>query len=350
MTIDTFIMENKQRDRELLSDYNLDLALFNIMGLDIFDIVPVRNVFRITTQKGMFSLKRVMYEKDEMDFIMSAVEHLRQNDFQNVMEYMPKEDGRLFYEFDGEKYYLTKWIDGRELDYLNPIDLQSAAELLSRLHKASQGFDIQTAPASRNLLGMWPKNFKERILEMKEMKFRALLKRGREDFDRIFLDFVDMCLEDGYRAIKLLADSSYGTLVDKAKDHGGFIHHDYAHHNLIQSFDGKLYVLDFDYCAIDIRIHDLGSLIIRNMKKTGWDIDRALYIIESYDKESPISNEELKVLVPFFLFPQDFWQISRQYYIEKKDWGDRDYLDKMNTKSQYTLSRRQFIEEFAKRA
>lgn len=350
MTIDTFIMENKQKDREILSDYNLDLELFNLMGLDITDIVPIRNVFRISTQKGMFSLKRVIYENDEMNFIMSTVEHLRQNGFQNVMEYVGKDDGSLFYEYDGEKYYLTKWIDGRELDYLNPIDLQSAARLLSQMHEASKGFNPQNVPASRNLLGMWPRNFKERILEMKEMKFRALLRRGREDFDRIFLDFVDMSLEDGNTALKLLADSPYEVLVDKAKEEKGFIHHDYAHHNLIQSFDSKLYVLDFDYCAIDIRIHDLGSLIIRNMKKTGWDIDRALYIIECYDKESPVSSEELKVLVPFFLFPQDFWQISRQYYIERKDWGDRDYLDKMNTKSQYTISRRRFIEEFEKRA
>lgn len=349
MTIDTFIIENKQKEREILSDYNLNLELFDMMGLEISDIAPARNVFRISTQKGMFSLKRVIYGKDEMNFIMSAVEHLRQNGFHNVMEFMTKDDGSLYYEYDGEIYYLTKWIDGRELDYLNPIDLQSAARLLSQMHKASGGFEPQGVPASRDLLGTWPQNFKERISEMKEMKFRALLKRDREDFDRIFLDFVDMCLEDGNTALKLLNDSPYEALVHKAREEKGFIHHDYAHHNLIQSFDSKLYVLDFDYCAIDIRIHDLGSLIIRNMKKTGWDIDRALYIIEYYDKESPVSKEELKVLVPFFLFPQDFWQISRQYYIERKDWGDRDYLDKMNTKSQYTLARRQFIEEFGKR-
>ncbi|MGI5998966.1 MAG: hypothetical protein ACOX89_09940, partial [Lutispora sp.] len=116
MTIDTFIIENKQKDREILSDYNLDLELFNLLGLDVTDIVPVRNIFRITTPKGMFSLKRVIYQKEEMDFIMSAVEHLRKNGFENVMEYMTKDDGSLFYEYDGEKYYLTKWVDGRELD------------------------------------------------------------------------------------------------------------------------------------------------------------------------------------------------------------------------------------------
>lgn len=347
--MDTFIYENRERDREYLAEYNLNLELFEIMGLEIKDIVPYRNVFRISTQKGMYSLKKVAYEKEEMAFILSAVNHLKENGFDNVMEYVLREDGSLYYEYDGEKYYLSKWIDGRELDYMNPLDLEAAASLLCKLHKASKGFYPKVIPEDRTILGKWPENFKARILEMKEMKFRALLKRSRDGFDKIFLDYVDMCISDGERALKMLLDSPYESLVHIAKEGKSFIHHDFAHHNLIQSFEGKLYVLDFDYCVFDIRIHDLGSLILRNMKKTSWDISRALYVIECYDKECSVSHDELKVLLPFFLFPQDFWQISRQYYIEKKDWGDRDYLDIMNTKSQYTISRRQFIEELEKR-
>ncbi len=349
MTMDAFIYENKERDREYLAEYNLNVELFKIMGLQIKDIVPYRSVFRISTQKGMYSLKKVAYDEKEMEFIFSAVNHLKENGFDNVTEYVPREDGSLYYEYDGEKYYLSKWVDGRELDYLNPLDLEAAASLLCKLHKASTGFSPKVAPKERNILGRWPENFKARILEMKEMKFRAILKRNRDSFDKIFLDYVDMCIYDGEKALKMLLDSPYESLVEIAGKDKNFIHHDFAHHNLIQSFEGKIYVLDFDYCAFDIRIHDLGSLILRNMKRTSWDIDRALYVIECYDKECSVSHDELKVLLPFFLFPQDFWQISKQYYIENKDWGDRDYLDMMNTKSSYTISRRQFIEEFEKR-
>ena len=349
MTMEAFVIEDRNNDREYLAEYNLNLKLFEMMGLQIKDIVPYRNIFRILTQKGMFSLKKAKYSEEEMSFILSAINHLKANGFDNVMEYMPREDGNLYYEYDGEKYYLSKWIDGRELDYLNPLDLEAAATLLCKLHKASKEFCPSITPENRDLLGKWPDNIKKRILEMKEMKFRALLKKSRNSFDKLFLDYVDMCIYDAELALKILLDSPYMTLVNKAKEEKSFIHHDFAHHNLIQSFEGKLFVLDFDYCVYDIRMHDLGSLILRNMKKTSWDIDRALYVIECYDKESTISSDELKVLLPFFLFPQDFWQISRQYYIEKKDWGDRNYLDTMNTKSQYTISRREFLEEFQKR-
>jgi hypothetical protein len=41
--------------------------------------------------------------------------------------------------------------------------------------------------------------------------------------------------------------------------------------------------------------------------------------------------------------------ISRQYYIERKAWDEEDFVDKMNTKSEYTFMRRKFIEEYEKR-
>jgi Ser/Thr protein kinase RdoA (MazF antagonist) len=85
------------------------------------------------------------------------------------------------------------------------------------------------------------------------------------------------------------------------------------------------------------------------MKKTNWDMDKALDILGSYDRRNPISDEELSVLAPFFLFPQDFWMISRQYYIERKSWDEEDFVDKMSTKSEYTLMRRKFIEEYERR-
>ncbi|HYF75100.1 MAG TPA: CotS family spore coat protein, partial [Candidatus Nitrosocosmicus sp.] len=197
--------------------------------------------------------------------------------------------------------------------------------------------------------GRWPENFRKRIEEMKLMKERVLAKQDKNDIDKTYLDYVDMCINDAEEALRLLAETGYKELSEAAERKGSFIHHDFAHHNILHTFDGKTYVIDFDYCIKDIRMHDIGSLILRNMKKSNWDVDKAMDILECYDRRNPISSKELKVLAPFFLFPQDFWMISRQYYIERKDWDEEDYVDKMNTKSEYTLMRRKFIEEFEKR-
>lgn len=341
--------ENRQQEREFLGQYNLDVKLFEKMGLKVKQIIPVRSVYRIATDKGFFCLKKLRFSMDEMNFIFGAIEHLKAKGFINVFNVVKQKDGSEFLDFGGEKYFLTEWIDGRECDYLNPMDLDTAVEVLSKLHIASAGYTSVPCPPNRDYLGRWPENFKLRIQEMKEIKHQVSTKSELSEIDSIYMDYVDMCISDGEKALEMLSESRYTELVEKAAEEKSFIHHDYAHHNILHTFDGKTYVVDFDYCIRDIRVHDIGSLILRNLKKCNWDIDKAMAIIESYDYFSPISENELRVLVPFFLFPQDFWMVSRQYYIEKKDWEEEEFLSKMNTKSEYTNQRRKFIEEYEKK-
>lgn len=347
--MELFMEENRQSEREFLGEYDLDVRLFEAMGLKIKQIVPVRSVYRIVTDRGFFCLKKLRFPMEDMNFIFEAVEHLRKKGFENIFSIVRQSNGDNFISFKGEKYFLTQWIDGRECDFMNPIDLDAAIEVLANLHKASEGYLPEVCPKDRCFFGRWPENFGRRIDEMKSIKEQVLAKPEKSDIDKIYMDYVDMCIKDGEEALLLLLKTDYKGLSECAARLGGFIHHDFAHHNILHTFDGKTYVVDFDYCIMDIRMHDLGSLIIRNMKKTNWDVDKALEIIEGYDRRNPVSSGELKVLAPFFLFPQDFWMISRQYYIERKDWEEEDYVDKMNTKSEYTLLRRKFIEEYEKR-
>jgi CotS family spore coat protein len=347
--MELFMEENRQLEREFLGEYNLDVNIFEAMGLKVKQIIPVRSVYRIVTDKGFFCLKKLRFPIEDMDFIFKAVEHLRGKGFENTFKIVKQQNGDSFISFKGEKYFLTEWIDGRECDFLNPIDLDAAIEVLVSLHNSAEGYAPEACPQGRCYYGKWPENFGKRIDEMKNIKAKVSSKQEKSNIDKTYLDYVDMCINDGEDALLMLNETGYKGLSEAAAKKGSFIHHDFAHHNILHTFDGRTYVVDFDYCIMDIRIHDVGSLVLRNLKKSNWDIDKALEILESYDHRNPISGVELKVLAPFFLFPQDFWMISRQYYIEKKDWEEEDYVDKMNTKSEYTLMRRKFIEEYKKR-
>ncbi len=344
-----FLEENRQWEKRFLADFDLDVRLFEEMGLRIKQIVPVRSVYRLVTDKGFYCLKKLRFSHEEMTFISEAVSHLKDNGFRNVLDMVVQKGGGRFVVFNGSSYFLTQWIDGRECDFMNPLDLECAIDVLSDLHKASENFHPTVMPENRDYLGKWPDCFRKRIIEMQQMKEQAAAKPRKNEIDRIYLNYVDACIGDAEDALYMLLQSDYDQLVEQARTAGGFIHHDYAHHNILHSFDGRTFVVDFDYCIRDIRIHDIGSLILRNMKKCCWDIDKAMYIIDSYNRKNPISHMELETMVPFFLFPQDFWMVSRQYYIENKDWEEEDYLDKMNTKSEYTYMRKSFIDSFKKR-
>lgn len=349
MRMELFMEENRQSEREFLGEYNLDVKLFEAMDFKVKQIIPVRSVHRIVTDKGFFCLKRLQFPVEDMDFIFKAINHLKEKGFNNVFNIVKQKNGDDFINFAGDKYFLTEWIDGRECDYQNPMDLDAAIEVLANLHNASEGYDPSVCPPDRRWYGKWPEYCTCRVEEMKQMKEQVQAKQEKNEVDKIYLDYVDMCINDGMQALQILNKTGYRGLSEEASKKGSFIHHDFAHHNIVHSFDGRIYVVDFDYCIMDIRMHDVGSLILRNMKKSNWDTDKALDILESYDRINPLSSEELKVLVPFFLFPQDFWMISRQYYIERKDWDEEDFVDKMSTKSEYTSMRRKFIEEYESR-
>ena len=56
---------------------------------------------------------------------------------------------------------------------MNPVDLDTAIEVLTRLHNAAEG-DPGICPKDRYFYGKWPQNFSRRIAEMKLMKTGAI--------------------------------------------------------------------------------------------------------------------------------------------------------------------------------
>lgn len=347
--MELFTDENRQSDREFLGGYDLDARLFSIMGLRISQIVPARNAFRIATDKGFYSLKKLRFPVEDMNFVIDAVEHLEGRGFLNTFKIVRQRNGDNFLDFNGEKYYLTQWIDGRECNFLDPLDLDAAIGVMADLHRAAQDYFPESCPEDRCYYGKWPESFSSRLKEMRLVKERIMGNPERNDIDSMYLDYVDMCIKNSEEALVLLNKSGYKRLSEEAAIRGSFINHDPAQYNILHAFDGRTYMGDFDCCICDLPIHDLGSLILKNLKRCDWQIDKALEILESYDRRNPIDIEELRVLVPFFLFPQDFRQVSRQYDVQRKPWDEEELADKMDAKSEYEQLRMKFIEEYQRR-
>ena len=71
--------ENRQLEKEFLGEYNLDVKLFEAMDLKVKQIIPVRSVYRIVTDKGFFCLKKLRFPIEDMNFIFEAVEYTIKN-------------------------------------------------------------------------------------------------------------------------------------------------------------------------------------------------------------------------------------------------------------------------------
>jgi CotS family spore coat protein len=126
----------------------------------------------------------------------------------------------------------------------------------------------------------------------------------------------------------------------------GVCHHDFAHHNVLIEKDGSVNLIDFDYTILDTHLHDLSSLLIRRMKNGKWDVENALFILNSYNSIYKVENDDIEIMCAFMEFPQDFWQVGIQYYWEVQPWGEEFFLKKLERILEDNIEKQDFIEEF----
>ena len=128
----------------------------------------------------------------------------------------------------------------------------------------------------------------------------------------------------------------------------GFCHHDFAHHNILIDKDQQINIIDFDYCILDTHIHDLASLLIRAMKDGKWSDKTGDLIINSYQETLEVTDEELKIMKYFIMFPQSFWQIGLQYYWEQQPWNEEVFINKIIRYLEDVEYREIFLDEYFK--
>ena len=302
----------------------------NNYGYTVQSVEKIKNAYKINTDRGIKCFKASKFDINQFEFIIGAITHLMDNKFDGVIDIQPTINNKNYVEFDKRYGFLCDWIDSREANFGNPIELRMCINTLSKLHIASKGFKPKINIGIRNLYGKWIKRFKKRCDEL--LYFKALItkKDHYSEFDNIYLECFDIHYNQGLKTIKDLERSNYLDIMDIHKSEAGLCHHDTANHNFLITSDLKMYVIDFDYCIFDTHMHDLASIIIRNLKYGNWNVEVMNYIIDIYSKNIPVSDEELFIIFCFMEFPQDFWQVGLQYYVENQAWGDEFFIKKLN--------------------
>ncbi|MFR4583794.1 CotS family spore coat protein [Clostridium cadaveris] len=296
-------------------------------GIKVDSIEKMKNVYKIQSSDEIFSLKKIKYEFPHFLFIISAMKHLENNEFDRILPFIETISGKAYVVLDDGFAYLNKWINARVSNYENPIEMAEAAVKLSELHLCSRGFEVKKTMKPRIGWMKWVETFNTRLDEIQDFKKRIEVKEERTFFDDTYYNSIEQGIRIGRAAIDMLERSRYKEVMEKEMTFKGFCHHDYAHHNILIDNNNDMHIIDFDYCILDTHLHDLCSLMIRVMKNEKWDIDTAKFIIESYSLKYKVKQEEIPIMAGFIMFPQELWQIGIQYYWENQKW-DEDFFEK----------------------
>ncbi len=321
----------------------MDREIAESFGLEVRNLLPYKDSFMVVTPKGRKVLRKTPFSPERVKFVNSAKEHLFDNGFANIDRYICTLDNEPFFNFENGIYTMTEFIEGRESSFDNDPDVQKASQLLAQLHKASKGYTAKEGIKVQDELGKLPVYFQKRLEDIKKLKKQA--KRGKSKFDHLFLEYADYFCRMGDSAINELQSSNYEQLAARTRKERLFCHHDYTHHNIIVS-EGRMSVINFDYCCLELRIYDIANLIRRKMRKCNWDISKADMIINAYNALEPLDRDEMTVMKLILMFPQKFWRVVNRYYNSRRSWSERSYVTKLQEVISEVEPHRDFIEKF----
>lgn len=317
-------------------------------GFKIKELRQIRNICRAETDRGVKSVKRAHMSPSYFLFIYTAVNHLLEKGFEGAVPYCSTLDGRICIRDDTHVYYVTDWIESRECRFKVREDLQKAIEAAAGLHRASAGYMPPAEAKPRIYYNKWVEKFEKKGAELLEFGKTIEDKAYMDVFDEIFSKHLSYYWDQGKQSIAMINESSYADISQQSKEKGEFCHHDMANHNFLITEEGKICLIDFDYCIMDTRLHDVSSLVIRNMRYGVWDIQRAYHILNEYDRLYALSRKDLAVIKAFMTFPQDFWQVGLQYYVEKQPWTMDFFLLRLNRIVDDREMRDRFLNAFIK--
>jgi CotS family spore coat protein len=315
-------------------------------GFKIHSMNQIKNIYKSETDKGVKCIKKAHMNPSYFLFMHSAVNHLHEKGFEFVVPYNTCLDGSICVQDDKYIYYVMDWVESRECKFKNPEDLKAIIKTAAAFHDATIGYKVPEGAKPRVLYNKWTTKFNKKCIELLEFSKTIEEKEYMDEFDEIFAKHLRYFWNQGRESIELLNESAYSKVSLVSQELGEFCHHDMANHNFLRTPEDKIYMIDFDYCIMDTRLHDVASIVIRNMRHGVWDLKKAYFIINEYSKYYALSDKDIGIIKAFMVYPQDFWQVGLQYYVEHQPWTKEYFLLRLERVIHDKEMREKFLREF----
>jgi CotS family spore coat protein len=240
--------------------------------------------------------------------------HLWGNGFKRVPRVVDTLRGGPVCVFEGEDFTLTTWQDAREASLEKARHMRAAAAGLAQMHLASAGFQIEARHASFNRLGTWFVEIANSLAELRYWRDLAERRAVPTDLDRLLLHEYPRLQLLCEKAYAQLARTDYGRLLSEARTSGVYCHDSLYYQNILIDRRGAAHFVDLQKSMLDIRARDIAQLITRRLKHVAWEPDEALFILDSYQRVVPLSQNDLAAVYSRMLFPERFLKRFRAHF------------------------------------
>ncbi|MDF2821496.1 MAG: spore coat protein CotS family [Clostridiales bacterium] len=300
------------------------------------------------TNKGMFVVKELEVSEEKLRFEYDIKNYIIQNSNIKTDQYEKTLSSTFIAEYDNKKYVMKRWYPGEELNIRDQGELYLAIKKLAQLHNVIKKVPANIISKKIYVSKEMPTLLRKRTIEMKKVRSYIRDKGCWSDFELQYLKSFSLFYEQAAKAEQLLSKLDYSKLCSEADNKYSICHGSYNQHNVLVC-GSDLCIVCFEKSGIGLQIQDLYNFLRKVLEKNDWDLSLASKLLNAYDDEKNISEEEKRILYIMFLYPEKYWKVANYYYNAQKAWISKRSQEKLDSIVEQSNVRNEFLkilEEF----
>ena len=328
-----------ERSLEVLEQYDLEVQ----------DVFHGRGSFICRTDKG----RKLLYPFNGSENRAALLYSLQMNRKESGERFVDiplknKEEEFVSEDMYGNRFILKDWVEMPEWDINDIKQLSLATKGLAVFHKAFRlkGNEVSAFEKFTEKAESFSSMVEKRNREISKVYKYIRLKNNKTDFEFSFLRVADFFLEQGRNVAKELENGVCDRLLAEAKEKGIFGHGDFSQHEVIL-FDGQAHVIHPEHFVCLVQTEDLAHIMRKVLEKNDWDINTGMAMIEAYDKEKTLSEDEKRFLYLRLSYPEKFRKLANRYYNSKKTWIAVRQEEKLARLIEQDKKKSMFLEEIS---
>lgn len=291
-----------------------------------------RGSYICETSLGKMLFSDYSGSEKKLEFVNRVLEHMETKGYAFADKVMANREGKLVTrDWDESTYILKDWYEGRECDTRSQGDIEQAVSNLARLHKimvCPEEMEEECGYFGEDLCEAWQRHNQE----LRKVFSFAGKRKQKTPFESLFLSCYTLFSGQARDALENLENSGYRELYDESRRKGCLCHGNYNQHNVYFPGRRQIFTANFDRCCYDIQVVDLYQFLRKIMEKQDWSEQTGHRILEIYDQERGLSDQELSYLRLRLWYPEKFWKLANQYYNSRKScisWKNAEKLEKL---------------------
>ncbi len=322
------------------------VSLFEKYDLTIEKTRKGRGAIIAETDKGVVALVEYNGSQDHLaaeEAVLKKVSEKYDAPLDLILR--TSEDELFCSDYEGKKYIVKKYVEGRECDVKDPKECKRAAVSLAKLHLAMRRIDIPQELFAFEKADDLREDFDRRTAEIVRTRNYIRKSPRKEEFELAFLHSCDRYLEQSAVAYSFLDDACIKSLREKQINEKMLVHGDCTQHNALFT-QNEVTFINFEKMGAHLQMKDVYLFMRKILEKNDWSCEMATAILEGYEQVILLEKAEKNYLYSRFLYPEKFWKIANGFLNRRKSVPARRQQEKLSAFEQMEEKRQLFLNKW----